>query len=132
MRTDLGLLVLRLVAGCGLAIGHGAGKLPRMMSGSFEVADPLGFGAAPSLVLATLAELVCALAVAAGLFTRWAAIPPAVTMAVAVLIVHADDPWSKKELAALYFAAFAALALAGGGRFGLDAVWAKRGPKRKK
>ena len=132
MRTDLGLLVLRLVAGGSLAFGHGVGKLIQMMSGSFAFADPLGIGAAPSLILATFAELVCSLAVAAGLWTRWAAIPPAVTMAVAALVVNADAPWSKKELAVVYLGAFAALALTDGGRFALDALRAKRGPKRKK
>ena len=132
MRTDVGLLVLRLGAGCALAFGHGLGKLQKMMSGDFEFADPLGIGGAPSLILATLAELVCALAVAAGLWTRWTAIPPAATMAVAALIVQADDPWGKKELAVLYLAAFAALALTGGGRFALDALRKTRGPKRKK
>jgi len=132
VRTDVGLLLLRLVAGCSLAFGHGLGKLGRMTSGNFEFADPLGIGAVPSLILATLAELVCSIAVAAGLWTRWAAIPPAVTMAVAALVVHAADPWGRKELAVLYLAAFGALVFTGGGRFALDALWPTPKPKRKK
>ena len=132
MKADLGLLLLRLGVGLSMAYGHGLGKVTRMASGDFQFGDPIGIGPAPSLILAALAEFVCALAVAAGAWTRLAAIPPVVTMAVAALFVHADDPWGKKELAVLYFVAFATLVFTGGGRFALDALWTKRKPKRKK
>ena len=46
-----------------------------------------------------------------------------VTMLVAALIIHGDDPWAKKELALLYFFPFAALFLTGAGRYSLDAFF---------
>jgi putative oxidoreductase len=128
---DLGLLVLRLGFGCALAFGHGLGKARQMIHGDFEFPDPIGIGTVPSLILATLAELVCSLAVAAGLWTRWAAIPPLVTMSVAAFVVHAGDPWGRKELAILYLVGFATLVLTGGGRFAVDSLWSKAKRKRK-
>jgi putative oxidoreductase len=43
-------------------------------------------------------------------------------MAVAAFVVHAGDPWAKKELALLYAVPYLALLLAGGGRFALERV----------
>ena len=132
MIRDLGLLVLRLGAGGALAFGHGLAKVQKVLSGNFEFGDPIGIGTAASLILAALAEFVCSLAVAAGLWTRYTAIPPLVTMAVAVFVVHAKDPWARKELAALYLIAFLTLVLAGGGRFALDSLGSKGKGKSKK
>ena len=130
MTRDLAILVLRVGVGSVMAFAHGLGKVQKVLSGNFEFGDPIGIGTAPSLILAALAEFVCSIAVAAGLWTRYTAIPPLVTMAVAVFVVHANDPWGRKELAALYLIAFLALVLAGGGRFALDSLWSKG--KRKK
>ena len=118
---NLGLLVLR--AGSGLLMAtHGVGKAQMVLGGTFQFADPIGIGQPASLVLAAFAELVCALLVAAGLFTRLAAIPLIVTMLVAAFVVHGADPLAKKELALMYLACFTAIALLGPGRFSLDRV----------
>jgi putative oxidoreductase len=61
-----------------------------------------------------------------GIGTRLAAIPPLVTMIVASGLVHASDPWPRKELPILYGVAFLTLALAGGGRFGLGGLFKPR------
>jgi putative oxidoreductase len=94
--------------------------------GPIEWADPLGVGAGTSLLLAGSAEFFCSLLVAVGLLTRLAAIPPVVTMGVALVVVHAADPFAKKEMALMYFAAFLAIALAGAGRFSLDHVFSRK------
>jgi putative oxidoreductase len=122
--NDLGLLVLRVTAGIFMA-GHGWTKAARLLDGNTKFADPLGIGPLPSLILVVFAELVCAVAVAAGLWTRIAAIPVVVAMAVAGFVHHAQDPFGDKELALLYCAVFLALALVGGGRYTLDALWTK-------
>lgn len=132
MLRDVGLLALRLGVGCSMAFSHGLDKMGRVLAGNFEFGDPIGLGPAASLILAALAELVCSLAVAAGLWTRFAAIPPFVTMAVAAIIVHAEDPWARKELAVVYLSAFGALILTGGGRFAVESVWTKTKGKRRK
>jgi putative oxidoreductase len=61
--------------------------------------------------------------VALGIYTRLAAVPALVTMAVAAVMVHAGDPWSGKEMAVLYGLGFLVLIIAGGGRFALDRLW---------
>jgi putative oxidoreductase len=119
---DISLLMLRLGFGLSMAIGHGFGKLTQFWgsSGPVEWADPLGMGPGISLFLASSAEGVCALLVALGLATRSAALGPLSVMSIALVIVHAEDPWAKKELAALYLIGFAAIAVAGAGRISLD------------
>ncbi len=120
MSRDVGLLFLRVTVGLMMAVGHGWGKMVKVVTGDFSFADPLGIGAAPSLVLAALAEFVCALLIALGVRTRSMAVPVTVTMLVAAFVHHFDDPWGKKEFALLYAVPFAALILTGGGKYTLD------------
>lgn len=125
MNRDFGLLFLRATFGLLLA-GHGLGKVQKLFAGDTSFADPIGIGPLPSLVLAALAEFVCALAVVLGLKTRWSAIPPAITMLVAAFIVHASDDWGTKEFPVLYACGFLTLVFTGGGRYALDEKLKKR------
>ncbi len=118
---DLGLLVLRAWFGGTIAVVHGLPKLQKLLAGDFEFADPIGLGPGISLGLAVFGELICGALVAMGLFTRLAAVPAAITMAVAAFITHGADPFAKKELALAYFFAFVVVALVGPGRFSIDA-----------
>lgn len=130
-RGDIGLFLLRFGAGT-LILGHGWGKAARLLAGETAFADPIGIGPLPSLVLATFAELVCALLVIAGLKTRLAAVPLVINMLVAALVHHAPDPWGKKELPLLYAIAFLTLVFTGGGRYAFDALLAgRRGRSRR-
>ena len=58
--------------------------------------------------------------------TRWAVIPLVIFFVVAGFIQHADDPWSRKELAFLFLVAFLPLLFTGPGRYSLDALIAKK------
>ena len=121
--VSLGLLLLRVAIG-GMMLVHGLPKLMNLLSGSIEFADPLGLGPQLSLVLAVGAEVGCSLLLIFGLFTRLATLPLIVTMTVAVLIIHADDPYSKKEMALLYLVPYLTLLFSGAGQFSLDQlVW---------
>jgi putative oxidoreductase len=120
---SLGLLLLRVSVGGMMLLGHGWGKLTSFAERSSSFPDPLGIGSSLSMALATGAEAFCALAVILGFATRWAVVPLMVTMLVAVLIIHGDDPWAKKEFALLYFFPFATLLLTGAGRYSLDAFF---------
>ncbi len=119
--ADLGLLLLRLCAGIGMVGAHGWPKLSRFAELSGGFADPLGVGSTTSLALAIFAEVGCGMLLAVGLGTRLAAIPLAFTMAIAAFVVHAGDPWARKELALAYLVIYVALALTGAGRFSIDA-----------
>lgn len=119
---DAGLLLLRAGTGLFMALGHGWGKLVSFPSDHAAFADPIGVGPSLSMALAVFAEFFCGVAVALGLATRLAAFPLLITMLVAAGVVHAADPWARKEFALLYAIPFAALMLAGPGRFSLDAL----------
>ena len=130
MTQDLGLLLLRLGMG-GLLLTHGWPKVQKVLNGDFQFADPLGLGAAPSLVLAASAEFLFATLVILGVKVRWTAIPPAITMAVAVFIAHAGDPIGKREKALLFLVGFVAVALLGSGRYALDSLLPRRGGSKR-
>ncbi len=120
LSTSLGLLVLRLGAGGFLLAAHGWGKLIGFSDLLGRFPDPIGLGPGVSLTLAVFAEALCSLLLVLGLGTRFAAVPPLITMLVAAFVVHGGDPWSKKELALLYAIPFLTLILTGGGRFALE------------
>jgi putative oxidoreductase len=124
--TSLGLLLLRLAAGGMMLVGHGWGKLINYGAKVSVFPDPLGVGSMMSLSLAVFAEVFCSIAIILGLATRFAAIPLVITMSVAAFIIHADDPWQKKEFALLYLVPFLTLIFTGAGRFSLDSVIKKR------
>lgn len=146
---DLSLLLLRL-AGLGLALGHGLGKVAALAGGQggdfVAGVEALGF---PLPVVfawaAALAELVGGFCVALGLGTRPAAGVAAFTMTVAAFLQHRFhlhglaavgllhpsprqlERWGDPELALLYLVIFLSILLLGGGRFALDRLLRRRG-----
>ena len=108
-----------------MLIGHGWGKLAGFSKMHESFPDPLGVGSTLSLSLAVGAEVFCSIALIIGLLTRAATIPLAITMLVAAFLVHADDPWAKKEFAILYLIPFICLFFTGAGRHSLDEKFSK-------
>ena len=119
--NSVGLLVLRL-SGLIMALSHGYGKLTSYTERMDSFSDPLGVSSPVSMALVVFAEFFCGLALAAGFLTRAAVIPLITTMLVAVLIIHAHDPFQKQELGLLYLIPFIAVLIAGPGKYSLDAV----------
>lgn len=122
MYHDIGLLILRVLTGLGMAT-HGYGKVftPERMEGFIDGVAALGFPI--PLVFAwaaALAELVGGLLLAAGAFTRYAAFFIFCTMTVAAFIRHAGDPFSTRELALLYWSVTLAIIFLGSGRYAVD------------
>ena len=124
--ADLGKLLLRVLTGGLMFFSHGLGKLTGFSTMALGFPDPLHVGSHVSLSLTIFAEAICSLLVAFGLFTRLASIPPMMTMLVAALVIHAQDPWGKKEFALLYFIPFLAISLIGPGKYSLDEMRRKR------
>lgn len=118
--VDLGLLIFRIGIS-GLMLTHGIPKLITFF-GSEEIsfADPLGFGEVISFSFAVFAEFICSVLIIIGLGTRLAAIPLAITMAVAALIVHADDGFGRQELPLLFLTGYILLFFTGSGKYSLD------------
>lgn len=119
--ASVGLLVLRLGAAGLLIGGHGWPKLASFSEKAARFGDPLGVGSELSLALAVFAEVFCALLVGLGVFTRLTSIPVVFLLAVAAFVVHADDPWPRKEFALIYLLPYLTLVFTGAGRYSVDA-----------
>ncbi len=115
----LGLALLR-IAPSAFMLTHGYPKLMKLINGNTEFADPFGIGQAPTLFLAVIGEFICPLLIIIGFKTRWAAIPTAITMFVAAFVIHAADPFGKKEMALLYLSVFVVIFLLGPGKYSVD------------
>ena len=75
-----------------------------------------------SLVLSIFAEVLCALFVVLGLFTRFATIPLIITMLVAIFGANTGKPLLESELALLYLGAFVTLLFCGPGKLSVDGM----------
>ncbi|MCC7342464.1 MAG: DoxX family protein [Bryobacterales bacterium] len=118
--ADLGFLAMRLVAGLGIAFGHGILKLPP--SEGF-VKGVVGMGMPAFMAWgATFAELGGGILLVLGLFTRPAAALILFTMCVALFGVHAAQPFARQELALLYGVIALFFVLSGAGRFSIDSM----------
>lgn len=115
---DLGLLVLRVVAGLSMALGHGIKKLPPP-EGLMKGVAAMGL---PSFMAwaAAFAEFGGGLLIVIGLLIRPSGLLWVCTMTVALIGVHRNDPFAKQELALLYFCIGLFLLLNGSGRFSVD------------
>ena len=114
------LLITRLAVGS-FMLTHGIPKLMKFFStGDITFGDPLGVGTIPSLMMAIFAEVFCSIFVILGLGTRIAVIPLIITMLVAVFLVHANDPFGKKELGLMYLTIYMLLIVAGSGKYSID------------
>lgn len=121
--ADLGLLILRLWVGLSMAVLHGWVKLTNFSAYAGKFADPFGLGPGVSLGLAVFAELVCAVFIALGFFTRFSSLILGFTMAVAFKIGHGMklSGEGNGEVAFLFLGACVALLFAGAGKFSVDA-----------
>jgi putative oxidoreductase len=118
--TDLGLVVLRVVAGISLALLHGWGKMPppEQFVGMIR-----GMGM-PGIMawLVAFAEFFGGLLIAVGFLARPAALVLIIQFVVVVLVAHAPDPIARRELGLLYLAISTVVFLAGPGRFSVDGI----------
>jgi putative oxidoreductase len=123
---DAALLGLRLVAGLSMALHHGLGKVRDLGKFTDKVAD-LGFPLPEVLgPFAALSEFAGGLLIALGLLTRAGAVFVLATMLTAAVVVHAGDPFGKRELSLLFASVSLLLLFRGGGRYSLDAWMTRR------
>lgn len=122
----ISLLLLRVGLGA-LLLTHGFPKLNRLFSGEpVQFREVFGMNPEVSLTLAAFAEAFCSVLVIVGLATRYAAIPPAITMLVVAFVVHGSDPFGRQELPLLYLLGFVVVILNGGGKYSVDHLLARR------
>jgi putative oxidoreductase len=125
--ADIGLAILRVVAGVAMAVNHGADKI-RDPSKIIGFAGSLGFPA-PTFFgwMAAIAEFFGGILLALGLATRPAAFLVGCTMFTAAFIAHADDNLKTREPALLFLSVAVLFLLTGSGRYGIDALLRKKG-----
>jgi len=118
---DLGLLYARLAGALLLLTVHGLPKLAHWRTELAHIDDPLGMGPQLTLACALFAEIVCPVLVALGLFTRLACLPVVFLLAVSMVLVHPDWTLEQGQFGWLLLIVFGTLALAGAGRYSVDA-----------
>ena len=125
---NLSLLLLRVAFGVSMIIGHGYPKFLKLTGDApIQFMNFMGLGESFSLTLVVFAEVVCAILLILGLFTRYAVIPLIITMLVAFFMVHFNDPFQKMEGSLLYLVAYLVILIQGAGRFSMDyLIWSKR------
>ncbi|PKK83259.1 MAG: DoxX family protein [candidate division Zixibacteria bacterium HGW-Zixibacteria-1] len=121
-----GLLILRVGVGSMMLLSHGWGKLMNFSEIAPKFADPLGFGTTASLGLVVFAEVFASLALIFGFMTRLATFPLIITMLVAVFLIHAGDPFGRKELPLMFLISYVTILISGPGKFSLDRLMFKK------
>ena len=116
---DAALLIARVGIGVFMLI-HGLPKLAMLFSGEPVMFPGIVINGELSLILAVFAEVICSLLLIIGLGTRLAVIPLIITMLVAVLHIHAADPFAKQEPGLQYLLVYVVLFLTGSGRYSVD------------
>ena len=117
--VNAALLILRIGVGV-LMLNHGYSKLINFATMQDNFMNFLGIGKTASLALVIFAEFFCSVFLILGLFTRLAAIPLLITMAVALFKAHNLEVFGKGELPALYLVAYFVLLLIGPGKISAD------------
>lgn len=119
---NFSMLFLRVVFGVLILVKHGYDKMVKFSTLQDQFYNFLGLGTKTSLVLAIFAEVLCALFIILGLFTRLATIPLIITMLVAIFGFNAGKGLIESEVALLYFTAFVTLLLCGPGKISIDGM----------
>ncbi len=118
-QVDLGLLFLRVAGSCMIFYVHGLPKVLHYAHELTQIEDPFGLGPHLSLLAAILAEFICPILIAAGLFTRLACLPIIGVLLVAMLAVHPDWSIADGQFGWLLLVIFISIAIAGPGRWRL-------------
>ena len=126
---NVAMLALRVTFGMILCLYYGLDKLKNFGHLQYVFPDPFHFGHRIALTLVIVAELLCSLLIALGLFTRFAALIAVISMGVAEFWVHkghvAMMGGMVHEQAYLYLIAFFAILLVGPGRISVDGAMGK-------
>jgi putative oxidoreductase len=139
-----GLLVLRVMIGLMMLIGHGIPKLRAYaaLKDLFYVPEifPLKYMSPPVSLMACIgAEVVASILIIFGLSTRTAAFVLGFSLVVAVFGFHSAAPWfvslptlvDAKEVGLLYLIPLIAIIISGGGAYSLDAGLYRESKRRR-
>lgn len=117
---DFGLLILRLFASFSLLKTHGIPKLLNFQETIEHIPDPLGLGASFSAYYAIFTNVICALLIALGLFTRLAALLIVVLTLSGLFLIHFNDSAKLQDVPLIYSIVFGYIAYMGAGKYSID------------
>lgn len=121
---NLGLLFLRLSGALFLLWVHGLPKLLNYSAELTRIEDPFHLGAAPTLILAIFAEVLCPLLIMAGVLVRLACLPILFLLTVALLVVHPQWSLEEGQFGWLLLIIFTSVFIAGPGGLAISARFA--------
>jgi len=121
---NTGILILRLGAGI-LMANHGYTKLIHYNEMKTQFMGFIGLSPSIALGLVIFAELLCAILIALGLFTRLACIPLIISTTYALWKAHQWDVFGKGELVTLFLIVFVTLLFTGPGKVSVDNIISK-------
>lgn len=121
VNVNTATMLLRLFAFL-MIFNHGYGKAMNVIEGNFQFMDPIFIGPTVSLILAALAEGICALLVLVGYWTRLASFILIGNMSVAIFFYHipSGDSFGAMELPIMYLLVFVIIFLLGPGDHSVD------------
>ena len=123
--ANAGLALLRIFVGVALAAAHGYGMIPPS-EGLISRAGEIGFPMPVFFAWAAgLSEFLGGIFLALGFLTRISSFLIAITMLVALVGVHAADPFNRQELAFMYLFVALAFLLKGAGDWSIDSFLRK-------
>jgi putative oxidoreductase len=114
---DLGLLFLRLAGSVMLFYVHGLPKVLNYAHELTQIEDPFGMGPQLSLWAAILAEFICPMLIALGVFTRLACLPILGVLLIAMLVVHPGWSIAEGQFGWLLLVIFISIAICGPGNW---------------
>ncbi len=122
LAANIGLLLLRIIAGLSMSFAHGLEKMPPTENFVASVGE-MGFPA-PLLFswMAGISEFIGGLFIFIGFLTRPSALFLGITMSVAAFVQHSADPFANQEKAILYLGFCILLIFTGSGKYGADGV----------
>ncbi|RYY61984.1 MAG: DoxX family protein [Chitinophagaceae bacterium] len=124
---NIGIFVMRVVAGLSMAVSHGYGKLTDFSTTAVQQAsNPYHLPGNVAAGMLVFAEFFCAILIVLGLLTRFAAFALIIAMGTAFFVAHKGQLFAKgSEASAMFLVIFFALLLVGPGKFSADKLIGK-------
>ena len=125
--NDLIMVMARIFIGIAMIFLHGLPKLEMLLTGNVvKFFNFIGLGAEPTLIMATVIEIIGSLFIIIGLFTRTSAAVLMLLMMVAAFGRHYADPFSVMETSLLYLTVFTMILAFGPRKYSIDNMLTKR------
>lgn len=122
---NIAAFLLRVVFGSLIFINYGLPKIRRFPELQSRFFDPFHISSQASLLLVIFAEVFCAIFIIIGLFSRLAAIPLVITMAVVVFMAQKGKPLLEIQVPVMFLVAFLGILFIGSGKYSVDGAMGK-------